>query len=82
MAITLKILFRISRLDQSQIVSNEATLPNTQPIIPTPTSVPSAMITPNSAAMDESQLSQSQLSPTMQKKALCKKKGEDLNKYV
>lgn len=62
---------------QSQIVSNEATLPNTQPIIPTPTSVPSALPTPNSAAMDDSQ----QLSPNMQKKALFKKvKGQDLNK--
>lgn len=68
--------------DQPQIVSNEATLPNTQPIIPTPTSMPSALPTPNSAAMDDSQL-QNQLSPTMQKKTSFKKaKGEDLNKYV
>ncbi|XP_055318978.1 putative transcription factor capicua isoform X6 [Sitodiplosis mosellana] len=64
---------------QPQIVSNEATLPNTQPIIPTPTSVPSALPTPNSAVMDDSQ----QLSPNMQKKSMFKKgKGEDLNKRV
>lgn len=67
-------------LDQPQIVSNEATLPNTQSVIPTPTSVPSALPTPNSAVMDESQ--QCQLSPNMQKKATAikKVKGEDLNK--
>ncbi|XP_031636190.1 putative transcription factor capicua isoform X2 [Contarinia nasturtii] len=64
---------------QSQIVSNEATLPNTQQIIPTATSVPSALPTPNSAAMDDSQ----QLSPGMQKKTLFKKvKGEDLNNVL
>lgn len=68
--------------DQPQIISNEATLPNTQPIIPTPTSVPSALPTPNSAIMDESQ-QQCQLSPTLLLKkatALKKGKGEDLNK--
>lgn len=69
--------FLILRLGQSQIISNEPTIPNTQPIIPTPTSVPSALPTPNSAAMDDTQL---QLSPTMQKKALKKAKGEDMNK--
>lgn len=41
--------------------------------------MPSALPTPNSAAMDDTQL---QLSPTMQKKALKKAKGEDMNKYV
>lgn len=68
--------------DQPQIVSNEATLPNTQPIIPMSESVPSALPTPNSAAMEDVHL-QNQLSPTMQKKIMFKKvKGEDLNKYV
>lgn len=68
--------------DQSQIISNEATLPNTQQIIPMSTSVPSALPTPNSAVMEDVQL-QNQLSPTMQKKIMFKKvKGEDLNKYV
>lgn len=69
--------FTVLGSGQSQIVSNEPTIPNTQPIIPTPTSVPSALPTPNSAAMDDTQL---QLSPTMQKKALKKVKGEDMNK--
>lgn len=64
--------------DQSQIVHNEqATVPSTQQIISTPTSVPSALPTPNSAVIDE----QNPLSPNMQKKPFFKKaKGEDINK--
>lgn len=68
-----------STADAAPIVS-EAALPNTHPIIPTPTSVPSALPTPNSAIMDEA-LMQNPGSPTMQKKPIFKKgKGEDLNK--
>lgn len=72
----------VTNKGQPQIVSNEeATLPNTQPIIPNITSVPSALPTPNSAVMDDSQ--QCPLSPNMQKKNVLKKaKGDDLNKYV
>lgn len=75
------IKFDISMLsfsDQSQIVNNEqATVPSTQQNILTPTTVPSALPTPNSAAMDE----QNPLSPNMQKKPFFKKaKGEDINK--
>lgn len=64
--------------DQSQIVNNEqAIVPSTQQIISTPTTVPSALPTPNSAIMDE----QSPQSPNMQKKPFFKKaKGEDINK--
>lgn len=66
--------------DQSQIVNNEqATVPSTQQTISTPTTMPSALPTPNSAVMDD----QNPLSPTMQKKTVFKKaKGEDINKYV
>lgn len=69
-------------LDQPQIASNEqATVPSTQQIISIPTAVPSALPTPNSAAMDDQQ-QQNPLSPTSQtKKPIFKKvKGEDLNK--
>lgn len=67
--------------DQSHIITSDADLPNTQQIS-TPTSVPSALPTPNSAAMDDVQI-QSQLSPSMAKKPLSfkKAKGQDLNKY-
>lgn len=70
--------------DQSQIIGNEATFPNTQQIITnTQTSVPSALPTPNSAIMDDLQQQNMQLSPSMLKKPFFKKvKGEDLNKYV
>lgn len=52
----------------------------TPQIITTPTSMPSALPTPNSAAMDDVQ-SQSQLSPSLTKKPILKKnKGDDLNK--
>lgn len=71
--------FMLSFSDQSQIVNNEqATVPsNTQQIISSPTIVPSALPTPNSAIMDE----QNPLSPNMQKKPFFKKaKGEDINK--
>lgn len=68
----------LSFSDQSQIVNNEqATVPSTQQNILTPTTVPSALPTPNSAAMDEL----NPLSPNMQKKPIFKKaKGEDINK--
>ena len=44
----------------------------------TPTSMPSALPTPNSAAIDDAN---NQMSPSM-KKPLKKGKGDDLDKYV
>lgn len=66
---------------QSQTVSNESS-PSIQQIIATPTSVPSALPTPNSAAMDDVQSnSNSQQSPSLLKRPTIKKnKGDVSNK--
>lgn len=77
---------RLGSLVGDKLTDNELDMPCTQQIMEnTPTSVPSALPTPNSAAIDElqqqQQLQHQQLSPDVLKEPLFKKiKGEDLNK--
>lgn len=78
---------RLGSLVGDKFIENDMDMPSTQEIMEnTPTSVPSSLPTPNSAAIDElqqQQIQHQQLSPAVLKEPLFKKvKDDDLNKYV
>lgn len=72
---------RLGNLSTSSDSNSQSHIKNDATSVVAQASVPSALPTPNSAAMDEPAQIKDQLSPSMLKKPLIKKaKGEDSNK--